>query len=141
VAVGAVSIPDYVVRRVLDRAGWDCEHCGLSRPGGRYHLHHRLKRSQGGRHTVENLMVVTPSHHNVHPGSIHQEVAQSLLLGQLLTRGQDPALVPVRLVTAELWPSGRPHEYQPDDTGESCLICYLPEANARHHLDLVGRWF
>jgi hypothetical protein len=136
-----VSIPDFVVARVLERAGWQCEHCGLSRPGGWFHLHHRLLRKHGGQHSVANILVVTPTHHNVAAGSIHQEVARSLRLGQLLNAGEDPVLVPVQLVTADLWPINEQHQFHPDETGESCWICCLPEANARHHLDLVGRWF
>jgi hypothetical protein len=66
---------------------------------------------------------------------------QSLRLRHLLTAGQDLTKVRVRLVTADLWPSSEQRGHHPDETGESCCICFLPEANARHHLDLAGRWF
>jgi len=91
------DVPPAIRQACLERAGWACEHCGFTRPGGLYHLHHRKLRKQGGEHTMENLMVVTPSHHNVAAGSIHQEVDRSRRLGHLLRADQDPSLVPVQL--------------------------------------------
>lgn len=89
-------VPAAVAEFVLERAEGSCEHCGCIRPGGRHSLHHRLLRSQGGQDTIENLMVVTPEHHNVAPGSIHQEVARSIDLGHIVEAGKDPADVLVR---------------------------------------------
>lgn len=97
----ATQVPHGIREACLERAGWACEHCGLTRPGGRYHLHHRKLRKQGGEHTMDNLMVVTPSHHNVAAGSIHQEVKRSRRLGHLLSRNDDPSLVPVQLATPQ----------------------------------------
>lgn len=49
------NVPKLVRASVLVRAGGRCERCGRERP---LELHHKLKRSQGGRHTESNLAAV-----------------------------------------------------------------------------------
>jgi hypothetical protein len=124
-------ITDTVLNEVLDRADRYCEHCGFTRPGGRFALHHRKLRSHGGDDSAVNLMVVTPSHHNVAFGSIHQEVARSLLLGHIVPEGGDPASIPVRSVLELKLIGTSPHGFVGDHTGY-CMACNLPEGNARH---------
>lgn len=98
-----VAMPRWLVEAVLERAGHYCECCGHTRPGGRYSLHHRQLRSAGGGNTIDNVMVVIPTHHNVAAGSIHQEVARSIRLGHIVPAGQDPALVPVLTLDVDRW--------------------------------------
>lgn len=52
---------------VLARAGQRCERCGERRP---LDLHHRLPRSRGGTHGVENLVALCRDcHRAVHAGA------------------------------------------------------------------------
>lgn len=59
-------IPDEVKVAVRARAGGCCE-AQPYRPtlacSGRFEFHHRLRRSQGGEDTVENLLYVCSTHH------------------------------------------------------------------------------
>lgn len=82
------SIPLRVRRAVKARSEGNCEVCLMS---GADHMHHRLMRSQGGEHTVENLLHV---HWGCHE-DIHLNPARSYELGHLVRRGADPAQIPV----------------------------------------------
>lgn len=58
-----VEVAEYVLRRdggcVAHRWGFD-----LDTPcAGRPHVHHRVLRSQGGKHTADNLCVLCSLHH------------------------------------------------------------------------------
>lgn len=57
-------MPQHVADTVIDRADGACEAMirGVC-TGGAEHLHHRMMRSQGGRHTVENLVGVCSTCH------------------------------------------------------------------------------
>ena len=73
-----------------------CARCGR---GGVLHVHHRIRRSQGGKDTPENLITLcNPCHRWVHdhPMAARRE-------GLLLSRHANPALVPV---DHHLWPAG-----------------------------------
>ena len=87
------TIPVKVRQAVKDRSGGLCEHCG--RPGAN-HLHHRKLRSQGGGHTVENLLNVRWDCHR----SIHADPDHAYDMGWLVRSWADPAQVP--LVVADL---------------------------------------
>lgn len=90
-------------RKVLAiRCDGRCEHCGYALPVADdgtpvFSIHHRLSRAQGGGDGPENTLAVYPPHHNVQPGSIHQEPAWSVENGWIVERGKDPARVPVML--------------------------------------------
>lgn len=77
-----------------------CEQCGMTLPVNEagdpvFALHHRQARTQGGGDGPENCMATAHSHHNVQPGSIHQEPRLSVTRGWIVPRGQDPATTPV----------------------------------------------
>jgi 5-methylcytosine-specific restriction endonuclease McrA len=84
-------MPPEVAEAVLERANGVCEACRFS-SGGRLELHHRKMRSQGGKHTVENLIHVHSECHNV----IHGQPDISYRLGLLVRSWLDPADVPVK---------------------------------------------
>lgn len=62
---------DRVRASVLKRARNRCERCGLSSDiVGPLHLHHRLRRSQGGTHVASNLAALCRDcHDEVHNGA------------------------------------------------------------------------
>lgn len=74
------AVPPDVRRAVRARSRGLCEidHPGCT--GRAVHLHHRRLRSQGGRHTVGNLLDVCPSGHRW----IHANPAESYERGWML---------------------------------------------------------
>lgn len=117
-------------RKVLAiRCDGRCEHCGYALPVADdgtpvFSIHHRLSRAQGGGDGPENTLAVYPPHHNVQPGSIHQEPAWSVENGWIVPRGQDPARTPVMIAGQPSWltPDGaaRPVEGCPDCSRADC---------------------
>lgn len=117
-------------RKVLAiRCDGRCEHCGYALPVADdgtpvFSIHHRLSRAQGGGDGPENTLAVYPPHHNVQPGSIHQEPAWSMENGWIVPRGQDPARTPVMIAGQLSWltPDGaaRPVEGCPDCGRADC---------------------
>lgn len=83
------AIPKAVRLSVLTRASLLCEACGKVRGE---HLHHRRLRSQGGKHTPENLLLVCSGCHD----GIHMNPADSYLRGLLVRSYLDPADIAVR---------------------------------------------
>jgi hypothetical protein len=92
------DVPAATRRAVYERDGYRCVAggCWIGRDGG--HVHHRLKRSQGGDHSLPNLLVLCPFHH----GEVHRLVGLAYRLGYLIRRGVDPATVPIE----SAWPDG-----------------------------------
>lgn len=82
------SIPAKIATAVKSRSNLLCETCAKSRGE---HLHHRKLRSQGGQHTVVNLLHCCGSCHS----RIHAHPAESYLRGLLVRSFDDPELVPV----------------------------------------------
>jgi hypothetical protein len=86
----------------LARSRGACEHCGLPLTAT-WELHHRLPGGMGGtardRDRLSNVLAVIPSHHNLHPDSVHANGRRSRTFGWLLSThtGEDPAEVPVLL--------------------------------------------
>lgn len=74
------EIPEHVATAVRRRSGWECERAGCFSKAS--HLHHRLMRSQGGAHTVENLLHVCPPCHRY----IHDHPEESYEKGWLIRR-------------------------------------------------------
>lgn len=50
-------------KAVIKERGNSCEICGWSE--ARCDVHHRVPRSQGGKHTRANAIVVCPNHHRI----------------------------------------------------------------------------
>lgn len=65
---------------VLARAGHFCE---IGRCNGPLGIHHRLRRSQGGQNTMENLMALCNRCHQL----VHENPSWSYENGYLLKRG------------------------------------------------------
>jgi 5-methylcytosine-specific restriction endonuclease McrA len=84
-------MPPAVADAVIVRANGACEACGFALCG-EGHLHHRKKRSQGGKHTVENLIYVSALCHS----TIHENPTLAYKLGLMVKREFDPADIPVR---------------------------------------------
>ena len=105
-------------KRVLERDGHACVCCGRSVIGQRYSLGHRLRASQGGKATPENLLTFLgwggeQCHGRIDNRSNEEDEDRGLTVRSHL----DPALVPVRLFTGEevwLTPDGR-YSYEPPD--------------------------
>ncbi len=85
-----MSIAPAIIAAVQERADGYCEACGGPARGRMVH-HHRLLRSRGGKHTVENLIFI----HDPCHVSIHSYPARSNRLGHMVPTGVDPATVPV----------------------------------------------
>jgi 5-methylcytosine-specific restriction endonuclease McrA len=91
-------MPPSVAEAVIARAAGACEACRfVLREKG--HLHHRKLRSQGGKHTVENLVLVHTACHD----AIHLRNELSYQLGLLVRSWLDPADVPVRTFGSTIW--------------------------------------
>lgn len=95
-----------VVDAVLERDSYSCIVCGMGvGPEGRgvgWSIHHRLRRSQGVDHTVQNLIVACGSGTTQCHGRIHAEPAAARAGGWLLSGRQEPLAVPV-LVAGQRW--------------------------------------
>lgn len=86
-------MPGGVARMVIARADGHCEAMIIAAgcTGRAEHLHHRKLRSQGGEHTVENVVHIC---HRCHRW-IHHHPAQSYEWGLLVKGSHDPELVQV----------------------------------------------
>jgi 5-methylcytosine-specific restriction endonuclease McrA len=76
-------IPTSVREEVLDRANRTCEWCGV--PGGRLIIHHKLLRSQGGRHRVEDCAAL---HQNCHE-TAHRNPSEARRRGLIVGAGSN----------------------------------------------------
>ena len=56
------KIPDSVRKAVLIRDGARCRYCSIDT---NLHLHHIVYRSQGGKHTEDNLITLCSKHHEL----------------------------------------------------------------------------
>ena len=74
------TIPSEVREVVRRRSRGICEFGGCPRPAA--HMHHKLPRSAGGPHTVDNLADLCASHH----GYVHSHPRESYDLGLLIRR-------------------------------------------------------
>ena len=80
------KVPRPVLNAIRERANGRCERC-LIRPD--VLTHHRVRRSQGGRHTVSNCVrLCIPCHTDV-----HRIGARAYETGWLVSRDEDPSTV------------------------------------------------
>lgn len=84
------------VAEIRSRDGDRCARCGAT---ANLHVHHRVRRSQGGTDDDFNLITLCQKCH----GYVHHNPYAARRLGLLLSRHTDPASVPVDHV---LWPAG-----------------------------------
>jgi len=68
------SPPDWAERRkvVYDRDGGCCRRCGVAVSLDKCHIHHLIRRSEGGHHSLENLVTLCRDCHSLMPE--HQKV-------------------------------------------------------------------
>ena len=87
-------VPTEVAEVVNERAGGICELMSIDArcTGYREQLHHRKLRSQGGEHTVENLVGIC---HRCHYW-LHAHPAIAYTNGWLVKGVKDPAKIPFR---------------------------------------------
>ena len=91
---GKRSLPAEVEAALQARARGRCELCGLPLQN-RCQRHHRKLRSQGGRDTVANLVLIHPNCHN----AVHMNPLWAREHGWIVTSRRNPATVPVTLHT------------------------------------------
>lgn len=84
------AIPRIVRAAVMARADGKCEICGI---GARLEVHHRLARSHGGKHEVENLLALCGwgNHTGCH-GKAHSDSLR-YVHGWAVRTGYDPGAV------------------------------------------------
>lgn len=86
-------VPKEVAEEVRARSEGQCEAMNFPTcTGHAEHLHHRQLRSQGGGHTVENLIAVCSSCHTW----FHREVAQATSQGWIVRSVHEPVEVPMK---------------------------------------------
>ena len=86
-------VPKDIAEMVKDRADGHCEAANFATcTGFPEHLHHRQLRSQGGGHTVENLIAVCSSCHTW----FHREVAVATSQGWIVRSVHEPGEVPMK---------------------------------------------
>lgn len=76
------------------RANGRCEHCGTSLDDTGMEAHHRLLRSQGGHHGLDNLTALCP---RCHHDQIHAHPGYARSKGFIVSAGHDPAMRAVEL--------------------------------------------
>lgn len=86
------DVPDIVRQFVLVRCNGICEACG-ELLGGTVHIHHRRRRSQGGKHVEANLVALHPGCHINTPQSVHRNPAWACGRGLLVGANEDPETV------------------------------------------------
>lgn len=95
-----------VVDGVLERENYSCIVCGMGLgPEGRgvgWSIHHRLRRSQGVDHTIQNVILACGSGTTGCHGRIHAEPAAARAGGWMLSGWQEPLAVPV-LIAGQRW--------------------------------------
>lgn len=106
-----MSIPKRIRDRVVEREDHCCIKCGQWAEGGS--LHHRKLRSQGGKNTLENLVLAHGSGTTGCHGWMHHERHDSAAQGYIVRPWQDPADVPVEVYGHGLVYLTRDGRYEP----------------------------
>lgn len=95
-----------VVDGALEREHYSCALCGMGiGPEGRgigWSVHHRLRRSQGVDHSIQNVIILCGSGSTQCHGWVHANPADARAGGWLLSGRQEPLAVPV-LVAGQRW--------------------------------------
>lgn len=95
-----------VVDGVLERENYSCIVCGIGiGPEGRgvgWSIHHRIRRSQGVDHSIQNLILACGSGTTGCHGRIHAEPEAARAGGWMLSGRQEPLAIPV-LIAGERW--------------------------------------
>lgn len=101
-----VGPPAEVVDGALEREHYSCALCGMGiGPEGRgigWSVHHRLRRSQGVDHSIQNVIILCGSGTTQCHGWVHANPSDARAGGWLLSGRQEPLAVPV-LVAGQRW--------------------------------------
>jgi hypothetical protein len=117
------SIPLAVRKLVYKRDAWCCVRCGLFVMGEPHNVHHRIRRSQLGPDSPENLILLCGSGNTTGcHGWVHGHVKDAQEHGWLLESGSDPAAKGVAYATEDggfavwyLLPDGDRHSEPPSE--------------------------
>lgn len=100
--------------KILKRDGYRCARCGKPVIDALRSIHHRKRRSQGGKHTADNLVLLCGDGLRECHGHVHLNPDQSYDLGWLVRAADDPALRPLTYVRGDgtrlrewLYPGGK----------------------------------
>jgi 5-methylcytosine-specific restriction endonuclease McrA len=74
-----------VMRRVLERDGWRCQKCGSLES---LQVHHRVKRSQQGNDSLDNLVLLCAYSHLAEHGQLGYEKTAAEVIEKAVTRGR-----------------------------------------------------
>lgn len=95
-----------VVDGALEREHFSCALCGMGiGPEGRgvgWSVHHRLRRSQGPDHTIQNVIILCGSGTTQCHGWVHANPTDARAGGWMLSGRQEPLAVPV-LIAGQRW--------------------------------------
>lgn len=112
--------------KILKRDGYQCARCGKPVIDVLRSIHHRKRRSQGGKSTPDNLVLVCGDGVLGCHGHVHRNPEQSYDLGWLVREGDDPALKPLTHVRDDgsrlrewLGPDGRRTTEAPEGADEA----------------------
>jgi len=101
-----VGPPAEIVDGALEREHYSCALCGMGiGPEGRgigWSVHHRLRRSQGVDHSIQNVIILCGSGTTQCHGWVHANPADARAGGWLLSGRQEPLAVPV-LIAGQRW--------------------------------------
>lgn len=86
---------------VWARARGYCEKCGGSLPSS-WALHHRKLRSRGGKDSVENFLALHHGCHNLATDSVHNNPADSMKKGYMVSTWAEPSECPVTLPSGDI---------------------------------------
>lgn len=93
---------DKAKRAALRRSKGRCEVCGRKLPKDNVDGHHRLPRRYGDHSTANCIVAHRECHNEAFSRGLHRLRDRSISYGLILTEGQRPAQVPVRLPDGRL---------------------------------------
>jgi hypothetical protein len=123
--------PSPEVRAVVEDRdlGW-CVRCGLAVGDGPQSIHHRIRRSQGGSHQPDNLILLCGSGTTGCHGWVHAHPAAARDFGWLLKSTENPLDVPVAYARQEggfteywLTADGRREAGSPQERAAAAELC------------------
>ena len=110
---------------VKGRDSHSCVRCGRTVTGQPYSVHHRKRRSQGGRNDPENLILLCGTGTLGCHGWVHRNIVEAQASGWLVKGAEDPARVSVMVfseygsgASVLLTPDGRYDEIPPWERGD-----------------------
>lgn len=100
-AVRTAGIPAPIRALVLVRAAGLCEGCGGLLDDTGTHLHHRIRRRDGG-HTLDNLVALHPLCHVLGPLAVHERTKWARARGLTVRVAADVSAAPLILPSGQV---------------------------------------